>query len=103
MPHGMTINNVMSNNMELKEFSREEFNAFLEKNYKSAIGKVRIGMYCDYPDGDKTLFLLCDESLRFDPAYLCRKLVKEYNVPYLYFNGKCYTRKWFEKHNWELK
>lgn len=92
----------MNSNMELKEFSREAYNTFLENNYKSAIGKVNIGMFCDYPNG-KTLFLICNEKLRFDPMYLCRKLLKDYNVDYLYYNGRCYTKSWFEKRNWEIK
>lgn len=89
--------------MELKEFSKEEFAAFLEKNYKSAIGKVRIMMYCDYPNHDGTLFISSFEKLRFDSAYLCRKLLKEYDLAYIYFDGKCFSRKSFEKNNWEIK
>jgi hypothetical protein len=87
--------------MELKEFTKEEFDFFLEKNYKSAIGKVRVAMSASCKYG--TVFLLCTGPLRFDSAYLCRKLLREYDITHLYFNGKCYTRKWFEDRNWEVK
>lgn len=88
--------------MELKEFSREEFGTFLENNYKSAIDKVKIMMYCDYPNHDGTLFLSSFGKLRFDSAYLCRKLLKTYDLSYVYFDGKPFSRKWFEKNNWEI-
>ena len=31
------------------------------------------------------------------------ELMKEYNISHVYLNGKCFTRKWFEDKNWELK
>lgn len=102
MPHGMFINNVMSSNMELKNFNKEEFIGFLEKNYKSAVGKVKLAM-CFNKEDITTVFLYTTGALRYDPLYICRKLMKEYNISHVYLDGKCFTRKWFEDKNWELK
>lgn len=88
--------------MELKNFNKEEFKSFLESNYKSAVGKVRLAM-CTGNEKTNTAFLCTDGVLRYDPMYICRRLMKEYNISHVYLNGKCYTRKWFEDHNWEVK
>lgn len=88
--------------MELKEFNMEEFCGFLEKNYKSAIAKVKLAM-CINNGKSSTAFLYTLGALRYDPLYICRRLMKEYNISHIYLNGKCYTRQWFEDKNWKLK
>ena len=88
--------------MELKDFNKEEFKTFLEKNYKSAVDKVKLAM-CINKGETATAFLYTTGTLRYNPLYICRKLMKEYNISHVYLNGKCFTRKWFEDKNWELE